>query len=185
MPFNGAGHGGTQTDAALCLQPRVPDNGHACNLAKPLPAVVISLQWDSNFDVDLHVVTPDGLDINPKSPIGEPFDGGLPVPAGTPRIDRDSLRNCTPDGYLEEDLVFPDPPPKGDYFVYADPFSACGLAATRFTLTIYEAQGTCPACAQRAVFTRSGELLASQATGGAARGLFVYSYSPTEKGSQS
>ena len=115
VAINGAGQGGTQSDAPICLLPRVPDNGHACNPAKPLPAVVISLRWDSNFDVDLHVVTPDGLDINPKSPIGEPFDGSLPVPAGTARIDRDSLRGCVPDGYLEEDLVFPDPPAKGDY----------------------------------------------------------------------
>jgi hypothetical protein len=176
VAIDSAGHGGTQSDSALCLQPRVPDDGHTCNPAKPLPAAVISLRWDSNFDVDLHVVTPDGLDINPKSPVGEPYDGGLPIPAGTSRIDRDSMGSCVPDDYLEEDLVFPDPPAKGPYLIFADPFAACGQAATRFTLTIYEAQGTCPACAQRAVFTRSGELLASQVTGGAARGLFVYTY---------
>jgi hypothetical protein len=178
VAIDGAGHAGTQSDGALCFQPRVPDNGHTCNPAKPLPSAVISLRWDANFDVDLHVVTPDGLDINPKAPIGEPFDGTLPVPMGTPRIDRDSLRNCTPDGYLEEDLVFPDPPAKGNYLIYAEPFAACGQTATRFTLTIYEAQGTCPACQQRAAFTRSGELLASQVTAGTSRGLFVYTYSP-------
>ena len=178
VAIDGAGHAGTQSDAAMCLQPRVPDNGHTCNPARPLPAAVISLRWDSNFDVDLHVVTPDGLDINPKQPVGEPFDGGLPVPAGTSRIDRDSLIGCVPDDYLEEDLVFPDAPPKGNYLIYADPFAACGQASTRFTLTIYEAEGTCPACQQRAVFTRSGELLASQVTGGTARGLFVFTYSP-------
>ena len=178
VAIDGGGHAGTQSDAAICLSPRVPDNGHTCNPAKPLPAAVISLRWDSNFDVDLHVVTPDGLDINPKAPIGEPFDGGLPVPTDTSRIDRDSLRACTPDGYLEEDLVFPVAPAKGNYQIYADPFAACGQAATRFTLTIYETRGTCPACQQVATFRRGGQLLASQVTGGAARGLFVYTYSP-------
>ena len=182
VAINGAGHGGRQSDSPICLLPRVPDNGHTCNPTKPLPAVVISLAWDSNFDVDLHVVTPDGLDINPKSPIGEPFDGGLPVPSGTARIDRDSLGNCVPDGYHEEDLVFPDAPPQGRLLHLRRPVRRVRSGGGRFTLTIYETQGTCPDCELRAVFTRSGELLASQVTAGGSRALHLHVQPATEKG---
>ncbi len=178
VAIDGAGHAGTQAEGTVCIQPAVPDNGHTCNRAKVPPATVVALRWDSTFDLDLHVVTPNGQDLNPKTtPIGEPFDGGFPVPPDAPRIDRDSMRSCFDDGYLEEDLVFPTAPAKGNYLIYVDPFAPCGQAATRFTLTIYETKGTCPACAQVATFNVDGELLASQVTGGAARGLFVDKYS--------
>lgn len=177
VPIDGAGHAGTQAEGTICIEPRVPDNGHTCNKTKAPPALVIALQWDSLFDLDLHVVTPDGQDINPKRPIGEPFDGGYPIPADAPRIDRDSMRGCMDDDYLEEDLVFPTAPAKGNYLIYVDPFAPCGQPATRFTVTIYETKGTCPACSQVSTFSISGELLASLVTGGTSRGLFVHTYS--------
>jgi hypothetical protein len=177
VAIDGAGHAGTQAEGTICIQPRVPDGGHTCNPAKDPPATVIALQWDTTFDLDLHVFTPDGQDINPKRGIGEPFDGGYPIPPDAPRIDRDSMRACFDDGYLEEDLIFPTPPAKGNYYIYVDPFAPCGQQSTRFTLTIYESKGTCPACTQVSTFSIGGELLASQVTGGQARGLFVHTYS--------
>jgi hypothetical protein len=164
------GHGGTQLDTELCLEWRIPDNRHECDPANPVPAVVFTLQWDTNFDVDLHVITPDGTDVNPKTNLlADPVDAGQP-PASDPRIDRDSLGQCVPDGWRQEDMIFPDYPALGSYEIYADPFASCGQAAVRFVLTIYEAGSD---GALHATFTQAGELLASSATGGGSTGLFI------------
>jgi hypothetical protein len=190
------GNAGTQVNAPLCIESRVPDNGHACpssHVPPPVPAVVITLQWDTNFDVDLNVIVPSGLVVNPKTQLTTVVpdeEGGTALspptmstnaiglydgPIGV--IDRDSIGSCVIDGWREEDLVFQDPPPPGLYDIYANPFASCGQSSVRFTMTIYERgvdgslHPTSPV---------SGELLASQTTGGglsvtggAATGLFV------------
>jgi len=164
------GQGGTQLDTELCLEWRIPDDRHECDPANPVPAVVFSLQWDTNFDVDLHVITPDGTDVNPKTNLlAYPVDAGQP-PASDPKIDRDSLGQCVPDGWRQEDLVFPGYPAVGPYDIYADPFASCGQSAVRFVLTLYEAGSD---GALHATFTQAGELLASSATGSGSTGLFI------------
>jgi hypothetical protein len=170
VAIDASGNAGTQVDTELCLEWRIPDNNHTCVPSNPVPAVVFSLQWDANFDVDLHVITPDGTDVNPKTnPLAVPVDAGEP-PASDPKIDRDSLENCVPDGWRQEDLVFPDYPATGPYDIYADPFAACGQAAVRFVLTIYEAGSDGNL---HATFTQAGELLANAQTGGGSTGLFI------------
>ncbi len=168
VALDGSGNGGAQYNQPVCIESRVPDNGHACDPAKPVPAAVFTLRWDTNFDMDLHVITPSGQDVNPKTDtvVG---DAGLPS-STTASIDRDSIGNCVVDGWREEDLVFPQYPQTGYYDVYANPFAACGQAGVRFTFVIYEpgADGNL-----HATFTQSGELLASQATGAQSTGLFV------------
>ena len=169
VAIDGSGQSGVQYDQPVCIESRVPDNGHACDPSKPVPAAVFTLRWDTGFDVDLHVILPDGItDINPKvnPDIG---DGGLPT-ATTARIDRDSMGNCVVDGWHEEDLVFPQYPAVGPYDIYADPYGACGQAAVRFTLVIYEAGSDGNL---HSTFSRSGELLSSQVTGGQSTGLFI------------
>jgi hypothetical protein len=169
-----SGAAGNQQGLPLCFQSVIPDNGHGCNPQKAPPAAVMSLHWDSNFDLDLHVILPDGEDVNPKDPFGNPLDGSIDAqPTIPPEIDRDSLRNCVPDGLRREDVVFQDPMPHGSYLVYVDPFAACGQPAARFTFTLYQSTGTCPDCQLTATESKSGELLASQVTGGASTGLFV------------
>jgi hypothetical protein len=170
VAIDGNGNGGAQVDTELCIESRVPDNGHACDPTQPVPAVVMALQWDDNFDVDLHVITPAGVDVNPKTNLlADPIDSGEP-PANDPKIDRDSIGRCVPDGYHEEDLVFPDYPATGPYDIYADPYDSCGQPAVRFKLTIYEAGSDGEL---HATFTQSGELLANDVTGGASSGLFI------------
>jgi hypothetical protein len=172
--IDGSGRAGTQADTPLCIAGRIPDNFHSCVPATPPPASVISLQWDTNFDVDLHVFSPTGVDINPKShPLAEVPEAGAAPDPKAPRIDRDSLGSCVPDGLRQEDLVFQDPPPPGAYDIYADPFAACGQASVRFKLTIYKVAGTCPGCVLEPAFTQRGELLSSQVTGGSSIGLFI------------
>jgi hypothetical protein len=170
VAIDGSGHAGTQFAAPICIESRIPDNGHACFPHKPVPAAVFTMTWDVNFDVDLHVITPAGRDVNAKSaPTSIPIDGGVPGPT-IGIVDRDSISQCIVDGWRQEDLVFQDPPPKGLYQVYAAPFAACGQPAVRFTLSIYEhaSDGNL-----HSTFTRSGELLANDVTGGLTTGLFV------------
>jgi hypothetical protein len=170
VAIGAAGNGGTQYVLPLCIESRVPDNGHACNPKAAVPVAVFSLQWDVNFDVDLHVIAPNGVDINPKTALlMYPVDAGAP-PASDPKIDRDSLRNCVPDDWHEEDLVFQDQPAPGTYQIYADPFTSCGQAAVHFQMTIYEAQSD---GSLAATYTQGGELLANDTTGGASMGLFI------------
>jgi hypothetical protein len=166
----GDGTAGPQYSQDFCIGSRVPDNGHSCFPANAVPPVVFSLTWDTNFDLDLHVLMPDGTDVNAKK---DPvlWDGGT-VTARTPLtgIDRDSMGTCVVDGWREEDFVFTDYPATGPYDLYADPFAACGQAAVHFTMTIYEAQSDGNL---HATYTQSGELLSSQVTGGQSSGLFV------------
>jgi hypothetical protein len=168
------GAAGIQTPLQICLGSRIPDNGHACDPTIAPPAAVMTLQWDAPFDLDLHVITSSGLTYDPKTPYGEDLDAAVrTLPTDVPFIDRDSDRNCIADGLNQEDLIFPDSLPNGVYDVFVDPFAACGQNSVRFTFTIYQRQGTCPACSLQPTLTKTGEFLASQVTGGTQPPLFV------------
>jgi hypothetical protein len=171
VAIDAAGGGGRQVNVPVCIDSAVPDNNHTCFPTHAPPAALISLRWDDNFDLDLHVVIPDGTDISAKPPAGS--DGGAPD-SGAPAIDRDSLRGCAPDGFRQEDVVFQSPPTPGIYRIYAKPFAACSQIAVRFTVTVYALAGTCPDCALASTFTQSGELLSSQVAGDTAPGLFIH-----------
>jgi hypothetical protein len=173
VAVDATGAAGRHVEVPICIDSAVPDNGHACIPDTAPPAALISLVWDDNFDLDLHVITPDGIDISAKPPIDSQFatseaDGGVPA------IDRDSLRGCVFDGYREEDVVFQRPPSPGLYQIYAKPFASCGQVAVRFTVTVYALTGMCPNCALESTFTQSGELLAIQATADTTPGLFIH-----------
>jgi hypothetical protein len=172
VAIDAMGAAGREVEVPVCIDSAVPDNGHACIPDRAPPAAMISLQWDDNFDVDLHVVTPDGIDISAKPPIDSQFDGGAPG-AGGPTIDRDSLRGCVPDGFRQEDVVFQSPPAPGTYRIYAKPFASCSQVAVRFTVTIYALTGACPDCALASTFAQSGEFLSIQAAGDTTPGLFL------------
>jgi hypothetical protein len=179
VAIGASGAAGQETDWPICIQSRVPDNDHACSSRRKVPAAVFALTWNVDFDVDLHVVTPAGLDVNAKT---QPFsaagalDSGLSgadyasLPPGIGGIDRDSIGDCVIDGWREEDLVFQDAPPSGTYLLYASPFASCGQAAVIFTLDIYEAGSDGNL---HSTFSRSGELLANDVTGGISTGLFI------------
>ena len=170
VAIDGVGRGGTAVDISLCVESIIPDNNHSCNPSVAAPSTVLSLHWDTNFDLDLHVILPSGLDVNPKNPLTvDPtvVDAG-PNPS---RIDRDSLGQCIADGIRQEDLVFQTSPPPGLYEIYANPFDSCGQPDVHFTFTVYtqgddgdlHASGTPVA----------GELLGGQANGATTAGLFV------------
>jgi hypothetical protein len=174
VAFDPNGVAGQQLDFPICVQSRIPDNLHSCDPTIAPPDAVLTLTWDTDADLDLHVISPDGRDVTPKDPLTVPFDGGRP-PDGMARINRDSIKACKPDGMRQEDLVFATRP-SGTWTIYANLFDACTKPAVSFTLTVYEAEGDMPNRELVKTFERSGRLLDIDANGGQAPGLFVVDY---------
>jgi hypothetical protein len=90
-------------------------------------ALVVTLTWDTESNLSLHVVDPSGKEIFWGDQSTEPpfsfdqVDGGS---YGT--IDYDSNANCVIDGLRREDAIWPDAPPPGQYTVRVDTPSLCG-----------------------------------------------------------
>jgi hypothetical protein len=119
------GRYGPQTEVPLLVQPLIP----------PGP-VVASLTWDTNADLDLHIVTPDGKTLDPKHPSTAIKVNGM-FPPGTGVLDRDSNAACAIDGIRQEDVVWNSYPAPGIYLAKVDMFSACGEPAANFAFRIY------------------------------------------------
>jgi hypothetical protein len=128
-------------------------------VAAPAPpgAMVITLEWDTNADLDLHAVVPvdptvtlpPGVDapasgtveVWAKSPLALPpngrgYDTTDPAVKGVGHLDFDSNENCVIDGRRQENIIFGNPPPAGEYIVRVDAFSMCGQASAQWTVTV-------------------------------------------------
>jgi hypothetical protein len=174
LRFAAVGQGGAsggQVDQPVCIDAPIPDNFNACVPSRPPPAAVLSLSWDAPVDLDLQVVTPGGAVVSPKHPTTHQGDGG--VGPGDGALDRDSDANCVADGLNREDLVWKAAPAPGLYIANASLFSACGQPAVRFTLSLFVAEPVDGGQTLSQKLRVSGELLASDANGGAGVGLFV------------
>ena len=146
---------------------------------QPNADVVLSLEWDTDADLDLHLVGPLELGMNevwPKQPSTAPFDTTTTkFPPGTGLLDRDSNARCVRDNIRREDIVWNShefgatplgPPLPGNYLIRVDMFDSCGQAYANFKVTLFQ-QGA-------PVFTEVGRLLSIDAdAGGAGSGLFV------------
>jgi len=177
--LDGRGLSGPQHLERLCVAPRVPDNLNACEPTLAPPALVLSLEWDRDVDLDLRVLTPDGEFVDPKKPTTAlQVDGSVPDAAladpTTSIIDSDSNRSCVIDGHRLENLVWQEKPRSGRYGVWVNLFDGCGQDSVRFTLSAYS-RDVLPdnLFGQRRDALRSGILLALDANGGTKPGLFV------------
>lgn len=174
------GHAGPEYDSQICIIPDMSENNlAACDDAITPQNSVVSLRWDTDVDLDLIVIAPDGKVVKWDAPTtGAVVDAAVPrdvVKADTTgRLSRDSNADCAIDSINLESLIFPGVPPEGSYKFYADLNSACDQAHVNFSLTQYRRtdldDGTHPV---EVTELGSGELVAAQEDGGHAFGTFL------------
>ena len=89
--------------------------------------VQVTLSWDSDSDVDLHVVDPNGDEVHWAN--RQVASGG--------ELDLDSNAGCAIDGVRNENITWPvGSAPRGTYTVRVDYWSACSVAATSYTVLV-------------------------------------------------
>lgn len=116
----------------------------------------VSLSFDRSDDVDLHVVTPAGVDI---------YYGNTSNSGGS--LDLDSNPGCRIDGVNNENIVWPvnSSPAQGTYKVRVDLYDSCTNGPVNFTVKVIN-------CGVISTFT--GSFVASdQDAGGAGSGRLV------------
>jgi hypothetical protein len=90
-------------------------------------ALVISLGWDTESDLDLHVLDAAGIEIDHDRMSDKPPPFALPPDGGSyGYLDWDSNANCVIDGKRQEDVMWSSAPPSGHYVVRVDAASLCG-----------------------------------------------------------
>lgn len=124
---DGEGHFGPPNDEVLLSE----------DVSAPQGYLIVHLTWDTESDLDLHVVTPDGTVLwakdqttfTPPPPTSPPATEAQVKEAGI--LDWDSNGMCVIDGLRNENAywnVTPGTVPKGTYTVLVDAFSMCGQA---------------------------------------------------------
>jgi hypothetical protein len=94
--------------------------------------VQVTVAWDTDADVDLHVVDPGGSEI---------YWGSRQSPSGG-ALDLDSNAACQRDNVRNENITWPvGTAPQGTYTVRVDYWSNCDAPATNFTVLIHN-EGT-------------------------------------------
>lgn len=89
--------------------------------------VQVSVQWDVNSDVDLHVIEPGNEEIY--------YGHDSSATAGV--LDLDSNPACAIDGVRNENITWPhNAPPHGQYTVRLDYYDECGESETRYVVTV-------------------------------------------------
>jgi len=103
--------------------------------------LVIGLKWDTESDLDLHLVIPDGSEIWANK-----INSFTPPPPGTPGdpnayksggiLDFDSNANCAIDGRRAENIFWTVAPPSGHYIARVDTYSLCGTPQANWQLDV-------------------------------------------------
>ena len=89
--------------------------------------VQVTLSWNTDSDVDIHVVDPRGTEIY----------YGNPTSASGGELDLDSNAGCTIDRIRNENITWPiGRAPRGQYTVRVDYWSSCGVTQTDYTVRI-------------------------------------------------
>jgi hypothetical protein len=124
-----AGHFGPPSRQVLTALPSAPAR-------VVVGALVVTLTWDTESDIDLHVVDPLGNEIYHGAPNSrDPFKpGGSDVSNGA--LDADSNANCEIDGLRQEDVTWATAPPSGHYLVRVDTASLCGTPSAHWTVQV-------------------------------------------------
>lgn len=181
VAFDEAEVPGPRFDTTVCLLPEAANNNlNACSPETPPQSAVISLTWDTNVDLDLVVVAPNGKIVSAKAPSTALQEGSTPIPRetldaeGVGRLSRDSNGGCRLDSIRRESLVFPGEPAPGTYKVYASLRAMCGRPVVHFQGEVYRRRQTEDGLwAVESTPLSHGTLLPEQADGGATLGTFL------------
>jgi len=111
------------------------------DFATPDGKVVVSLLWDREADLDLHVVDPNGIEIYKRN-----INSYEPPPPGQPAdptawqqgalLDFDSNAACVIDGRRRENVIWKNEPPAGHYVVRVDTFSLCSETFANWSVEV-------------------------------------------------
>jgi hypothetical protein len=113
--------------------------------SRPSGALVVSLDWDTEADLDLHVMmysadADAGVnEIWSRKPSGLAAGStGVTVDEAmaTGYLDQDSNSQCVLDGRRQENVIFPTTAPAGHYVVRVDTFSLCSESAARWRVQV-------------------------------------------------
>jgi hypothetical protein len=120
------GHFGSAIDLAL----RTED-------VSPMNTLTVSLAWDTEVDLDLHLVIPDGTEIwaNKISSLPSPQPGQPNDPTKGGILDFDSNGNCVIDGRRMENIFWTVAAPSGHYLVRVDTWSMCAESWANWRVT--------------------------------------------------
>jgi hypothetical protein len=109
----------------------------------PIPdgKLVVSLDWDQQVDLDLHVTDPNGIEIWARkiNSFQAPPPPALPGPDDYENggiLDYDSNASCVLDGRRQENVVWAVDVPLGAYVVRVDTFSMCGQGYANWHLRV-------------------------------------------------
>lgn len=123
--------------------------------------VQVTVAWDTDADVDLHVVDPGGSEIywaNRQSPSGG-------------QLDLDSNAACALDNVRNENITWPvGTAPQGNYTVRVDHWSSCDAPETNYTVIIHNEGET---DIHHGVFSGAGD------QGGAGSGVEIATFTRT------
>jgi len=100
-------------------------------------ALVVKLTWDSESDVDLHVVDPLGSEIFHGAPNSQDPFSPTSADQSNGTLDADSNAGCVIDGLREEDVVWATAPPSGHYLVRVDTASLCGAPSAHWSVQVH------------------------------------------------
>jgi hypothetical protein len=101
----------------------------------------VQLTWDSEADLDLHLTLPGGVVVwaNNINSYAAPPPPAQPDPAAAAAggiLDFDSNSQCVIDGRREENVIWTQAPPAGDYEARVDAFSLCGQPSAHWTMVV-------------------------------------------------
>jgi len=120
-----------------------PDRQILTGLAAPpssagVPSeLVVMLTWDTEADIDLHVVDPLGREIyHGDTTTLDTFTPGGGAQSSFGFLDADSNANCNIDGLRQESVIWVGTPPVGRYLVRVDTASLCGQPIARFSVRV-------------------------------------------------
>jgi hypothetical protein len=103
--------------------------------------LLVSLRWDTEADLDLHLVIPGGSEIwankiNSYNPPPPGSGGAADAYLAGGILDYDSNSNCNIDGRRLENIYWTEPPPSGHYIARVDTFSLCGVPQADWVLEV-------------------------------------------------